>query len=166
MADSQYAVEVAPVAPNKSILGTIVIVFAALVAGGAGAYFALKPVASADQAVVDKRRGTKLPAQFVKLDPPFVVNFEARSLVRFLQVTVEVMARDEQTVDLIKKVDPIIRNDLILLFANQRYETISTREGKEQLRADALRVVQDIVDSEGGDGSKVEQLYFTSFVMQ
>ena len=46
------------------------------------------------------------------------------------------------------------------------YETISTREGKEQLREAALEVVAKIIDEEGGEGEKVEQLYFTSFVMQ
>ena len=61
--------------------------------------------------------------------------------MRFLQVTVEVMTRDPATAELIKKNDPMIRNDLLMLFGNQTYETISTREGKEQLRAEALKVV-------------------------
>jgi flagellar FliL protein len=102
----------------------------------------------------------------VKLDPPFVVNFEAKGLMRFLQVTVEIMTRDPETVNIINKNDPMIRNDLIMLFASQRYEDISTREGKERLRAEALKVVADDVTAEGGNGAKVEQLYFTSFVMQ
>jgi flagellar protein FliL len=108
----------------------------------------------------------KLPAQYVKLDPPFVVNFEAKGLMRFLQVTVEVMTRDPETAELIKKNDPMIRNDLIMLFGNQQYESISTREGKEKLRAEALATVAKVIDSEGGDAKKVEQLFFTSFVMQ
>ena len=39
----------------------------------------------------------KGPPLYVALDPPFVVNFEAEQLVRFLQVTVQVMSRDQPT---------------------------------------------------------------------
>ncbi len=86
--------------------------------------------------------------------------------MRFLQVTIEIMTRDPATIDLINKNDPMIRNDLIMLFANQHYEDLSTREGKEKLREEALKVVAGVINAEGGNGSKVEQLYFTSFVMQ
>jgi flagellar FliL protein len=60
----------------------------------------------------------------------------------------------------------MIRNDLLMLFSSQSYETISSREGKEAMRSQALKTVADIVTKEGGDASKVEQMYFTSFVMQ
>jgi len=53
-----------------------------------------------------------------------------------------------------------------MLFSNQTYETISTREGKEKLRTEALDVVSKVIADEGGKGKYVEQLYFTSFVMQ
>ena len=38
-----------------------------------------------------------LPPRYINLDPPFVVNFEADSMVRFLQVTVGIMTRDPAT---------------------------------------------------------------------
>lgn len=113
-----------------------------------------------------KEQQPKLPAQYVKLDPPFVSNFESKGMVRFLQVTVEVMTRDPATIEMIKLHDPMIRNDLLLLLSNQQYEVISSREGKEQLRKQALEIVAKVVSSEGGDSKNVEQLYFTSFVMQ
>ena len=53
-----------------------------------------------------------------------------------------------------------------MLFSNQTHETIATREGKDQLRAQALEVVAKAIEAEGGTGKNVEQLYFTSFVMQ
>jgi flagellar FliL protein len=155
-------------APNKVglMLMMIFVSLAAVIAGGAGAYFVFGQANRAGQADASAAPQLKLPAQYVKLDPPFVVNFEAKGLMRFLQVTVEIMTRDPETVNIINKNDPMIRNDLIMLFASQRYEDISTREGKERLRAEALKVVADDVTAEGGNGAKVEQLYFTSFVMQ
>jgi flagellar FliL protein len=164
MSDATSGAVAAP--SKKSSLMMFMIVILALAAGGSIAYiFAGKQgekVAQDGEAA----KSVRLPAQYVKLDPPFVVNFEAKGLMRFLQVTVEVMTRDPASVELIDKNEPMIRNDLIMLFGSQRYEDISTREGKERLRADALKVVSDVINAEGGDGSKIEQLYFTSFVMQ
>ena len=39
-------------------------------------------------------------------------------------------------------------------------------EGKETLRTRCLEAIRTIVKEMGGDASKVEALYFTSFVMQ
>lgn len=165
---SDAKADAAPAAPKGKPWLMILIVVAALAAGGGGAMFYLGSQAKkqADTETEEKDAKPKEPAQYVELDPPFVVNFEAKGLMRFLQVTVQVSTRDVATVELINKNDPVIRNDLIMLFGNQRYEDISTREGKEKLRVDALKVIADVVTAEGGDGSKVEQLYFTSFVMQ
>jgi flagellar protein FliL len=155
---------------NKLVI-LLLIVIAVLLAGGGTAFFmrGRATETAADDAKGEKgaaKEQHKQPAQYVKLDPPFVVNFEAKGLMRFLQIAVEVMTRDPATADAIKKNEPMIRNDLLMLLGSQKYETISSREGKDQLRAEALKVVATVIESEGGDASKVEQLYFTSFVMQ
>jgi flagellar FliL protein len=100
------------------------------------------------------------------MDPPFVVNFDGEQLVRFLQITVQVMTRDPATVEVLKVNDPVVRNDLLLLFANQKYEVVATRAGKEKLRSDALAAIRHVVENGGGKADHVEQVYFTSFVMQ
>ncbi len=106
------------------------------------------------------------PPLYVALDPPFVVNFEGEQLVRFLQITVQVMTRDPATVEILKANDPVVRNDLLMLFANQKYEVVAARAGKEKLRSDALAAIRHVVESGGGKADHVEQVYFTSFVMQ
>ncbi len=106
------------------------------------------------------------PPRYLALDPPFVVNFQADQLVRFLQVGVQVMSHDPKTLALIRHNDPMVRNALLLLFGNQKYATISTTAGKEQLRLDALAAIRKVVEQAGGDPQRVEAVYFTSFVMQ
>jgi flagellar protein FliL len=172
MAEEQKAEAVAA-APKKKPFLLIATILAVALATGGGVYFFLGGKSQTAEATEQGKDGDKkgsdepkLPAQYVKLDPPFVVNFEAKGLMRFLQVTVEVMTRDPVTAEIITKNDPMIRNDLIMLFGNQQYESISTREGKDKLRAEALATVAKIIDAEGGEGKKVEQLFFTSFVMQ
>jgi len=76
------------------------------------------------------------------------------------------MTRDPQTVELLHANDPAVRNDLLLLFGNQRYDVIATREGKETLRKQALDVARHVVEQAGGKADRVEAVYFTSFVMQ
>ena len=108
----------------------------------------------------------KLPAIYVEFQPPFVVNFDAKGVMRFLQVSMQVMTRDHDTSELIKLHDPKIRNNMLLLLGSQTLDTISTMEAKEELRKKALETIVKIVDDEGGEGKKVEDIYFTSFVMQ
>ncbi len=161
----------APAGKSSKLLATFAAaLFAAAAAGGGVYWFTAKSnadvVAEEDGKAKTKSAKPKGPAIYVEFDPPFVVNFEARGMTRFLQVTLQVMTRDPITAELIKQHDPVIRNDLLLLLSSQTYDTISTREGKDALRTQALEVVSGAIEAEGGNGANVEQLYFTSFVMQ
>lgn len=109
--------------------------------------------------------GGNTPAIYLPIDPAFVVNFASQGKARFLQITVEVMTRDETVPDKVKLHMPVIRNNLMLLFSDQSYDNVSTLDGKEALRESALEVVQQILEEETGDPG-VEAVYFTSFVMQ
>lgn len=154
---------------KKGKLGLLLSIAAVLILGGGGAAWYFMAGAQKDPkalAAQKAKEAEKLPALYVALDPPFVVNFEAEQLVRFLQVTVQVMSRDPATVEIIKTNDPVVRNDLLLLLGNQSYQTISSREGKEKLRLQALDAVRKVVTNAGGKAEKVEAIYFTSFVMQ
>jgi flagellar FliL protein len=135
-----------------------------LVGGGIGAWFAFGAHPGKKHAAV--KHEPLAPPQYVALDPPFVVNFENDQQVRFLQVTAQLMSRDLPTIELLKANDPVVRNDLLLLFGGQKYSVISTREGKEQLRAQTLTAVRKVVAGAGGRPERVEAVYFTSFVMQ
>ena len=155
-------------AKPKSKKSLILILAAVLVlgGGGAGAYFAFGGKHDDKAAKEKTHEEPKLPPKYVTLDPPFVVNFEAESAVRFLQVTVGIMTRDPATELLIKENDPRVRNDLLLILGGQTFATVSTTEGKEALRTRCLESVRAIVKEMGGESKKIEALYFTSFVMQ
>jgi flagellar protein FliL len=139
---------------------------ALLVAGGGAAFFLTRGGDAADKAAAEKKAEHKAPTQYIALDPPFVVNFDAGAAARFLQVAVQLMTRDLEMVEFLKGHAPVIRNDLLLLLGTQKVEEVSTLEGKEKLRLDALEAVRQIIKSEGGEPEKLEAVYFTSFVMQ
>ena len=163
--DAEEGAEAVPAKGGKK--GLIIGLVLLLVLGGGG-FAAFKLLGGkADPKKKDAaKKEVLLPAKYVTLDPPFVVNFEAESAVRFLQITVSVMTRDPEVEKLIKDNDPRIRNDLLLILGNQNYESVSKLEGKEDLRKRCLEAVRAVITDSGGDGPKVEALYFTSFVMQ
>jgi flagellar FliL protein len=101
---------------------------------------------------------------FYAIDPPLVVNFEDGSAVRFLQISMEVMAREQRNIDSVQKNMPLIRNNLLLLMSNREYHSLMSREGKEKLRLEALAEIRAVQKKQGGDD--IEDLLFTSFVVQ
>ena len=108
--------------------------------------------------------GSAKPAVYYAIDPPLVVNFEEGSAVRFLQITMELMAHDQKAIDSVQKNVPLIRNNLLLLMSNRNYQTLMSREGKEKLRQEALTEVRAVRKKEGG--LDIDDLLFTSFVVQ
>jgi flagellar FliL protein len=149
--------------------------------GGAGAWFALKPkpaaaaaAASAEAAAPEKAKADapekpgakKGPPSLYKFDPAFVVNFGGEGSARYLQVTVEAMSRDAAILEELKTDEPAVRNDLVMLFSSQDNATLMSADGKEKLRAATLDAIRKVLNGEGAKGSKIEQVYFTSFVIQ
>lgn len=113
----------------------------------------------------------KAPPVYLPMDPPLVVSLEDQGAIRFLQVTVEVMARDEKILEDVKTHMPVIRNNLLMLFGGQSIANLTSRDDKERLRGEALAEVQKVLkanprrDKDKVKGT-VEELYFTSFVVQ
>jgi flagellar FliL protein len=104
------------------------------------------------------------PSVYYAIDPPLVVNFEDGSAVRFLQITMEIMAHDEKAIESVQRNIPLIRNNLLLLMSNRNYQSMMSREGKEKLRQEALAEVRAVQKKEGGPD--VDDVLFTSFVVQ
>ena len=143
------------------------VIIAVVLIGGAGAWFAFKPKPDAAQAQAPAEKATpKSAALYFKFDPAFVVNFGGEGSARYLQVMVEAMTRDPPTLEMIKNNEPAVRNDLVLLFSSQDNASLLSPDGKEKLRNVTLEVVRKIVAAEGGDPKSVENVYFTSFVIQ
>jgi flagellar FliL protein len=123
----------------------------------------ITPVMPASSSGGHGEEGAKASVYYA-IDPPLVVNFEDGSVVRFLQITMEVMAHDAKAIESVQKNIPLIRNNLLLLMSNRNYQTMMSREGKEGLRKEALAEVNNVQTKQGGD--PVDDLLFTTFVVQ
>ncbi len=184
MADA--ADDTSPPSPKKSggFMGTLmngigifVLALAAVVVGGFlnaklhplpdmqldkdGKIKAIMPAAAAGHG---EEEGGAKAAVYYAIDPPLVVNFEDGSVVRFLQITMEIMAHDQKAIDSVQRNIPLIRNNLLLLMSNRNYQSMMSREGKEKLRQEALTEIRAVQKKEGGPD--VDDLLFTTFVVQ
>lgn len=105
------------------------------------------------------------PAIYYPLNPPLVVNFNARGRQRLLQLEITLMMRDGTVINSIELHQPMIRNALVLLIGGHTYEELQTAEGKELLRQKCLQEIQRLLEQEIGRPG-IEQVLFTNFVMQ
>jgi flagellar FliL protein len=130
--------------------------------GKDGLITAVVPVASGGHG--EGEGGGGKAAMYYAIDPPLVVNFEDGSVVRFLQITMELMAHDQKAIDSVTKNMPLIRNNLLMLMSNRNYQSLMSREGKDKLREEALAEVRAVQKKQGGED--IDDVLFTSFVVQ
>jgi flagellar FliL protein len=170
------AQEPAKTGPSK----LIVIVIAALVAlvlllgGGLGYFFLVKKggdSAEGGQAVqaVSKNldldeKGNLLPPIYLELKPPLLANL-TKGRFKMLQITLQVMTRQQAIQDFFKTNDPKIRHHVLNILNNQDGAGRLAREGKEQLLAEIQAKLVELVEQEGVQG-KIAGVYFTKFTME
>ncbi len=127
-----------------------------------GKITAIVPVAASSHG--GEEGGAGKGAVYYAIDPALVVNFEDGSVVRFLQISMEVMAQNPKALESVQKNLPLIRNNLLLLMSNRDYQSLMSRDGKEKLRQEALTEVNAVQKKQNGES--VDDLLFTSFVVQ
>ncbi len=168
LTDAPPADAAAPRRKGLGLASLLILLLLSAAATGAAVWFLTRPPAddsvdaAAGQTPAD---AIPAPAAYLSLEPAFVVNLEDPDLPHYLQVDVQLMSRDAAALESVRMHAPRIRNGLLLLFAQQKPADLSTRAGKEALRAAALEEVQKAVLAETGQ-PVVEAVYFTSFVMQ
>ena len=139
--------------PSKPVASQVAAVTSTAIPGAAPATDPLKPVVPIYQ------------AQFIKIEPSFVVNFTNNQNIKFLEVAVTLVAKTDREATSIKSNLPFIKDQLVTLFSSQKYEDIHTQQGKDLLRNQALALVQQVLEKEAGEKC-VSDILFTSFVMQ
>lgn len=158
---------------GKSKMGLIIILVVVLAVLGGGGYFVKDmiwpPEAEAEaeaETIEEPESVNKKPALFASLHPPLVINItDSYGESHFLQVTLEVMARDQDVINEVKNHSSMIRNSLILMYGSVDFEYVVQRAGKEKMLSDALEEIREIVKRETGE-TGVEAVYFTGLIIQ
>jgi flagellar FliL protein len=150
----------APAKKSRKKLFLILGVVLLLAAGGGGAWWYSSNAAPAKHAAEPK-----LPTQYFAMDPAFVVNLADTDAVRYLQADVQLATRDPETLKALEEQAPAVRNRLLLLFGQHSASQLALRSAKERLQAKSRDEVNALLKAEGA-ASKVDAVYFTSFVTQ
>lgn len=150
---------------NTAVVALLVIlIFLVSAIGVSGGLYITGVIGDSSEAESDVVVSKPKPPIYIALDP-LVVNFERNGRIGFLQAEIEVMTRDERVEQALAQHAPVIRNSLLLLLSSKTYADVANREGKEQLRAEALAEVNRVLYEQDAPGQAAE-LYFTGFVMQ
>ena len=104
-------------------------------------------------------------AIYLPMRPPFIVNYQSGSRQRFLQLELSLMARDQESIDVAKKHQPLLRNNFIAILSSQTYENLRTDEGKMALIDELTVAVQAVLLEQIGRPG-IEKVLLTSFVLQ
>ncbi|EMR11971.1 flagellar biosynthesis protein FliL [Methylophaga lonarensis MPL] len=162
MAEQKDDIElVEPKKKSRLMLIVIAAVVLLLVAVGAG-YFLLSGDSDAETTPV---RG---PAIYHSIDSPFIVNFadQSDSAVRYLQIRMKVMTRDQKVIDAFVHHEPALQHELLLLFYSQNYDDLNTTQGTQALQQSSLELINEFLRTESGIQDGVEAVLFTSLIMQ
>lgn len=167
MAKSEAAAVKDPATKSKLKMIILIVVGLLLAIGvsvGATWYFMhnaqSKPAPVAEAAPVGKQ-----PAIFEPMAPAFVANYTQNGRQRYMQVSITLMGRNQADLEALRVHMPLIRNNLVMLFSGQNFDTLATPVGQEMLRQKATASVQEVAQKELGK-VVIEQLLFTNFVLQ
>ncbi len=96
---------------------------------------------------------------------PFTVNLGPEDPVGFLQVQINILTYFSEVAEELEKNKPLIRNNLTMLFGQQRSEDLRSPDGKLKLQQDVKDSIQQVIN-QYGSGGEIDNVFFTTFVMQ
>ncbi|WP_339411579.1 flagellar basal body-associated protein FliL [Pseudomonas sp. EA_35y_Pfl2_R5] len=102
---------------------------------------------------------------YVSLFPALVGNFGEGPKLKFFKADISLRVTGADVEAKVKHHDPLIRNQLVMLFSQQTEEAMSAPGARETLRAEALKQVQEVLTQEEGK-PLVEDLLFNNLIIQ
>jgi len=87
-------------------------------------------------------------AQYLPLKPAFVVNLNSQDEVKFVQVIAQVQVSTDEAANALEHHQPAIRDALLMLLSNNTEQQIRSRQGKEELRSEALEIIRKVLEQQ------------------
>ena len=104
------------------------------------------------------------PSAYVNLVPALVGNYGAGEKRKYYKADIALRVKADNVAK-VEYHEPLIRDQLIQLFAQQTDENMGSNEGKEAMRQAALVQVQNILKEEEGE-ILVDDLLFNNLIVQ
>ncbi|WP_165856241.1 flagellar basal body-associated FliL family protein [Marinobacter sp. JSM 1782161] len=113
----------------------------------------------------EEQAETATPSVYVEMDPPFITNI-GQSTGRLSYVKAEVTLRVDSTAETaVTAHEPRLRHEMVMLLAREDREALSSTQGQEALRQQALDTFNQVLEDEQ-TGATIKDVLFTSFVVQ
>lgn len=151
---------------KKSKLLIIVLVLLLLAAAGGGvAYKMLVLDVAADGDAAGEEAGPADPV-YIELRPAFVINLADTDSSRFLQLEVDLMSRIVDAPMFIEQHMPAIRHQVVMELSSRGYSDLRSLEGKQHALDSIRDRINRILLQNTDEADVIEEVYFSSFVMQ
>lgn len=118
-----------------------------------------------DGAAASAAQTSKPGSIYIPLKPAFVVNYGGPGRLKYIKADISLRLQDSTAANSVRHHMPYIRNNLMMLFSAQTDESISSQDGKEALRKEALQTVREVIMKEDQTEGVVD-LYFNGFLIQ
>ena len=109
--------------------------------------------------------GGAATSQYFSLSPPMVVNVTDNGKVRHLQIDIKLRLNDPADTATVQEHKPAIQHELVMLLSGREAKNVRTTEGKEMLRSEATKKLQEVLTENLGKPT-IKAVYFTTFVIQ
>jgi flagellar FliL protein len=115
----------------------------------------------------EAKEGEAPKVSYITLSPPFVGNYglDGTPKLKVYKADVALRVTGDEAAKAVKANEPLIRNQLVALFAQQTTDTMNNVDAKEKLRQEALKQTQQVMNDETGK-PVVEDLLFNNLIIQ
>ena len=116
-----------------------------------------------DEKSDEEAEETTVAIHYYQMKPSLVANLLSGG--RYIRCDIQLMTRDETMLEALKVHDAALRHTLLLLLSDQDGANIKSANGKEALRKEALKQINQLLKEQTGK-EPVESLFFTTFFVQ
>ncbi|WP_371916548.1 flagellar basal body-associated protein FliL [Pseudomonas sp. PIC25] len=114
----------------------------------------------------EEKADDKAPqVSYIGLTPALVGNYGSGPKLKYYKADVSLRVTGADAAARVEHHEPLIRNQLVMLFSQQTDETLGSVEAKEALRQEALKQVQQVLEQEEGK-PLVDDLLFNNLIIQ
>jgi len=111
--------------------------------------------AEATKEIVDEQK------EFFFSMAPFVVNLADQESKHYLKVNIELGVRRKDILDEIEQRNPQVRDIILFVLMNKRFEEINSLAGKKQLKHELISRISNVLRT-----GTIQTIYLTDFIVQ
>jgi flagellar FliL protein len=121
---------------------------------------------SNDNVEAADKDATPKPSIYVEMTPPFITNAGAsKGRQSFVKAEVTLRVASKAAQQAVEKHGPRLRHEMVMLLAAKDRDTLSSSQGQEALRTEALEEFNAVLGQEQ-TAATIDDVLFTSFVVQ